>query len=1329
MLTAIAPTTAGMSAMHRKGMIHNPVGDIHIPEILVDSGAIHSSYISQSFVDLHLSYFGPRLKPCKHSVRLGDGKTSLRLTHTVLVPVSIIDSNGLEHTCEIECSVMAMTTTSMIIGLPDIVTGFFTLFLDMLRQAHAGVPRLNQGVFQSKDPLSSSPDINAVSQSAVSASPYDPFEGATDPWKSRDDVAIEDDGIPIPCSYTGPLNYMEQSREEAIAEYFSQFEDHISPEFLAAKPEILTLLQSQMAQEVFNPVDWTGILGIDDLDFDVSPDMPKFHKPPARPVNARLMEHATKEAERLLMYFWVLSTSSIASPLVIAPKATKPFIRLCGDYRWVNQFLTMAQRYIPNVRQALQKAAMFKYFCDLDMTNSFHQLRLSRRLSELLSVQSQWGLFRPEFLPEGVSLASGVLQEVVMSIFQDFSEWTIVIFDNFLVLASSYEDCYNKLELILKRCHERHLVLKFSKSWLAVQECTFFGYLVSQGATEMSLTRKAAIDDFPMPTSTKLMQRFLGMGNFFQPHVPCYSQLTAPLHDMTKAGFNWDPTTWTVDYVDVYSKFKAALIGAVKVYFPDYNLPWVLRTDASEIACGGVLFQVLPDGTHQPIVFCSSKFSASSLNWDVYTKEAWAIVYAIKQCEYLLRGKAFVIETDHKNLLYMENHSAPMIVRWRVFIQSFLASLRHIKGTDNFVSDWMSRMFFLSSGGLPTEGTTAMDLPPDSIIDAILCLLLGGGTSLSQEHPLSPAEPSTLICALRNDIDPAEPPTLLPTAVVTMTATDMLRLVHGDRQGHHGVVRTWEKLNKSFGDHGVSMKIVRDFITECPTCQKTRIGMAHNLPGVLRHNKVPHARSTLGVDTLTIGLDDEGYSLIIVVVEHFTKFASLYRAKSHTAIELATALFGHMVRYGYFECIASDPGSDLMSDVIRELNAMFGIQHTVSLVDRHESNGVEPTNKSILRHLRALTHDLRNQNQWSHPTILPLIENFLNHEVHSETGISPIVAKYGTLDAAYFELPASRTVNVANSEFVKSLDANIAEIRAKSFAYQQSLVAKRSSPDVQLRYNQGDHILFNQLPSATSFRPHKLAPQFLGPYRVISQYKSEVTCRNLISGAICIYHIDRVKIFVGTDEEAFSAAQRDHDQYEVSRIVAYRGTPTKRTTIELEVHFADGSVHWKPWDKDISDTVQFEAYCRSRSELFPLVFTFAVSKQHIKALKDQAITAVKPNDTVFVDLRCYGYEWYAALNLPDHDHTDYVVAYTYTKWKGATLHNGGHNRIDAWCPVFKEHWQNANALDNYFVFAWGSKKIFNAETMVLVDSAFIAQYPQVWPQPADDAIPHRNVLR
>ena len=48
--------------------------------------------------------------------------------------------------------------------------------------------------------------------------------------------------------------------------------------------------------------------------------------------------------------------------------------------------------------------------------------------------------------------------------------------------------------------------------------------------------------------------------------------------------------------------------------------------------------------------------SAQECNWTTTGKECWAVVYAFKKFEYLIRDIHFTLLTDHKNLIYIEQH-------------------------------------------------------------------------------------------------------------------------------------------------------------------------------------------------------------------------------------------------------------------------------------------------------------------------------------------------------------------------------------------------------------------------------------------------------------------------------------------------------------------------------------------------------------------------------------------------------------------------------------------------------------------------------------------------
>ena len=144
--------------------------------------------------------------------------------------------------------------------------------------------------------------------------------------------------------------------------------------------------------------------------------------------------------------------------------------------------------------------------------------------SLLLSVSTPWGLFRPKFLPEGVGPASGILQAIVRKIFADLDDWTIVIFDNFLILADNYEDATAKLTTELQQCHDNRLVLKMKKSRIGTNVVTFFGYAVKPGSWGLSQSRKDSISAMAFPSTQKQMQSFLGAANFFHTHIPNYAE-------------------------------------------------------------------------------------------------------------------------------------------------------------------------------------------------------------------------------------------------------------------------------------------------------------------------------------------------------------------------------------------------------------------------------------------------------------------------------------------------------------------------------------------------------------------------------------------------------------------------------------------------------------------------------------------------------------------------------------------------------------------------------------------------------------------------------------
>ena len=877
-----------MTLMHREGVAVIGSCERLLPRVLFDTGALSSSYVSSQWVDENFDLLQNLLVPVTSRVSLADNVTVVPINHVINLTLSFVDCELVKHSATLRCCVLPMPETSLIVGLPHILFEFFNLFESMLRSAHGAVI-------------------------AGKTSPHSGLSVLQDPWSTVPDPdSAEEVQSYTPCSFTGPLVFLLAGYENSLDSFQEMLSSHVSEEMKNLMPSVFDLIVEY--KDVFVPPEWLGITGVAPLKLQFREGLPRVHKPPARPINPRLLEDCKKEFERMSNYFYRQTTSPHASPLVTAPKATAPFVRFCGDYRWINEYIITGHYPIPNVQHSLNKAKGFRVFCDLDMTNSFHQISLDDETGDKLSVQTPWGQVAPMFLPEGVGPASGVLQSIVFDLFSDFSEWTIAIFDNLLVLAHDFEDAYSKLKIILQRCAERRVVLKMAKSWIGVRQVTFFGYELTYGKYELGEARKNGITAMQFPTNLKKMQRFLGSALFFKSFIPDYSDHCALLTEMTKKDFDWNPATWKRDYVAIFEKFKVTLINSTAVFFPDYALEWLLRTDASDLAVGAVLVQllVMPDSSvvHQPIGFASHKFTEQALKWDPYKKEGYGCYFGIKSFEYLLRGKYFVLETDHRNLLWIEASAACIVIRWRAFMQSFNFQLRHIAGSKNLVADWQSRMYMFAEDSLSSFGVSQIKVE-DSLSMLLSCMVdIKCASTPAVQHSLS----------LASDISSPTPELVVdrsPSAIKTL-----LTKVHGGRNLHFGALRTWNILNTMFPGHRIPYRIVQEFVAECVVCQKFRLGVANNLVPVRRTLKQPYLRKRVGCDRVAVTpTDKEGYNNIIVVVAHWSKHVALYPAKDYEAQSMVTALFCYFTTYGTFDEIVTDPGSDFMSKVAVELNS------------------------------------------------------------------------------------------------------------------------------------------------------------------------------------------------------------------------------------------------------------------------------------------------------------------------------------------------------------------------------------------------------------------------
>ena len=99
--------------------------------------------------------------------------------------------------------------------------------------------------------------------------------------------------------------------------------------------------------------------------------------------------------------------------------------------------------------------------------------------------------------------------------------------------------------------------------------------------------------------------RFLGMAGFYRQYCPNFSAVAAPLTRLTSGKVHFE---WTAECQTSFDHLKTFLARDPVLAAPDFNVPFLLQTDASDLACGAVLLQE-KDGILHPVAYFSAKFN------------------------------------------------------------------------------------------------------------------------------------------------------------------------------------------------------------------------------------------------------------------------------------------------------------------------------------------------------------------------------------------------------------------------------------------------------------------------------------------------------------------------------------------------------------------------------------------------------------------------------------------------------------------------------------------------------------------------------------------------
>ena len=385
------------------------------------------------------------------------------------------------------------------------------------------------------------------------------------------------------------------------------------------------------------------------------------------------------------------SSSEWASPPVLIRKKDGK-VRWCIDYCALNNATIKDAFPLPNISECLDVLGDTMFFSTLDMSSGYYQIPIREEDRDKTAFLTKYGLFEHCRMPFGLCNAPATFQRAMMLVLKGLT-WKEVLayLDDIMILGKSFEDHLNNIIEVFKRFRDRNLKLRAKKCLLFQTEVGFLGKRVSKSGIAVNPDSMETIQNWPIPTDVKEVQRILGMANYHRAHIKDFSHIASPLHGLTKKGVKFE---WTNEHQVAFDLLKKALLSSPVLSFPrNSGEPFILDTDASGVAIGAELLQV-QDGQEKVISYGSYSLTPAQRNYCTTRKELLAMVRFTRQFRHYLLGRQFYVRTDHNCMTWLMGFKYPtgLLARWLEELSQFDMVVIHRKGIDHGNADALSRI-------------------------------------------------------------------------------------------------------------------------------------------------------------------------------------------------------------------------------------------------------------------------------------------------------------------------------------------------------------------------------------------------------------------------------------------------------------------------------------------------------------------------------------------------------------------------------------------------------------------------------------------------------------
>lgn len=787
--------------------------------------------------------------------------------------------------------------------------------------------------------------------------------------------------------------------------------------------------------------------------------------------------------------------SKFNSPIFVVPQMDGG-LRIVQDFRALNQKTVNNQHSMKDIQEHIDDIGKTgsRVFSNLDLTSGLWQMLLNPE-SRKYTAFTVPGLGQFEWIRSPMSLlgATGSFQKLLEITIHNLTN-TIAYMDSLLVHTQSHEDHLRILEQVLKRMRQGGLRANLEKTTLGQDEIEYLGYRISSEGSIPGVDKLKAVRDALPPTDVAEIRQFLGLCNFFKNHLRNYAVISAPLSNLAKRESKWKNGTLPAEAMKAFTELKMMMTSAPIVHHPQPQLRYALITDACQGDAkkpggyGAILAQILPDGEFQVISYASRVLTEIEKNYAPFLLEMSASVWAMRHFSHYLKGRHFVLYTDHKPLIKLGSVHNKNLNDIQKAMLEFDFEIVHLAGKE-MPADFLSRNVVGLINFDNDKWKQAQEEEP--WIQQCKEWLLTGKVST---HPyanqfMRPDFARSLFIdddLLWRRYHCRGEPSRVCLVIPEKFAQQVLNEGHGTIfTGHEGVGKTKSRIMQHYWWRCMDSTIA-EFIKHCEKCQKNR-KFNHPTPSLLTPlPQCTEPNQRIHADLFgTLKAPARSKKYILCITDAFTKYVELIVVPDKEAETVSEAIFIHWIlRYGIPMEIFTDQGKEFCNKLSDELYELLNVKHNTTTAYHPQCNAqAEVANKTIQKYLQSFvdstTLDWENY-------IAPMMFAY-NTSFHRTIQTSPHFLTFGSLARQPAFAPTDLREKYYETQSEKERFQTLQEAREIAWknsmhqheTYQQQYDRKAAPHDFEV--NQWVLLQENYFLNKNA----KLSEKYSGPFKIV----------------------------------------------------------------------------------------------------------------------------------------------------------------------------------------------------------------------------------------------------